>query len=160
MTATDGLTIRPATREDLAAIADVFIATRAAAVPAMPPSIHPPHEVHAFYDAFDLVAGPREPWVAEDERGIVAFAEVEADWLDALYVLPEAQGEGIGAALLDLVKSLRPGGFSLWVFESNAPARGFYARHGLVEREHTDGTGNEERSPDLRMEWPGGQPAS
>jgi GNAT superfamily N-acetyltransferase len=160
VTATDGLTIRPATREDLPAIADVFIATRAAAVPAMPPSIHPPHEVHAFYDGLDLVAGPREPWVAEDERGIVAFAEVEADWLDALYVLPEAQGEGIGAALLDLVKSLRPGGFSLWVFESNAPARTFYAGHGLVEREHTDGTGNEEKSPDLRMEWPGRQPAS
>jgi GNAT superfamily N-acetyltransferase len=153
VTATDGLTIRPATRTDLAAIADVFITTRAAAVPAMPPSIHPPDAVRRFYTTFDLAAGPREAWVAEDERGIVAFAMVDADWLDALYVLPDAQGEGIGAALLDLVKSLRPGGFSLWVFESNAPARAFYARHGLVEREHTDGSGNEEKSPDLRMGW-------
>ncbi len=153
MPATEGLTIRPATREDLPAIADVFIATRAAAVPAMPPSIHPPHEVHAFYDAVDPVAGPREPWVAEDRRGVVAFAELTGDWLDALYVLPEAQGEGIGAALLDLAKSLRPGGFSLWVFESNTPARAFYARQGLVERERTDGSGNEEQAPDIRMEW-------
>ena len=55
--------------------------------------------------------------------------------------------------LLDLVKAMRPGGFSLWVFESNTPAQAFYTRHGLVEREHTDGSGNEEREPDLRMEW-------
>ncbi len=153
MTATDGLTIRRATSKDLRPIADVFITTRAAAVPAMPPSIHPPDGVRAFYESLDLAAGPRESWVAEDDRGIVAFAMVDADWLDALYVLPDAQGEGIGAALLDVVKSLRPGGFSLWVFESNAPARAFYTRHGLVEREHTDGSGNEEKSPDLRMEW-------
>ena len=91
-------------------MADVFIATRAAAVPAMPPSIHPPHEVHAFYAGLDLVGGEREGWVAEDGRGIVAFAELKGDWLDALYVRPDAQGEGIGAALLDVAKSLRPGG--------------------------------------------------
>ncbi len=155
MTAPDGLTIRPATAADLAPIAEVFIASRAAAAPAMPPSIHPPHEVHAFYGALDPLAGEREPWVAEDERGIVAFTELKGDWLDDLYVLPEAQGEGIGSALLDLVKTLRPGGFSLWVFETNRPAREFYARHGLVERELTDGSGNEEKAPDIRMEWRG-----
>lgn len=154
MTATDGLTIRPATPEDLPRIADVFIAARAAAAPAMPPSIHPPHEVRAFYGALDLVAGERETWVAEDLRGIVAFLELVGDWLDALYVLPDAQGEGIGTALLDLAKSLRPRGFSLWVFETNTPARAFYARHGLAEREHTDGSDNEEKAPDIRMEWP------
>jgi GNAT superfamily N-acetyltransferase len=156
VTATEpALIIRPATTGDLPAMAEVFIATRAAAVPSMPPSIHPPHEVHAFYAALDLVEGEREGGVAEDGRGIVAFAELKGDWLDALYVLPDAQGEGIGSALLDLAKSLRPAGFSLWVFESNMQARAFYARHGLVEREHTDGSGNEERAPDLRMEWSG-----
>lgn len=159
MTATDGdLTIRPATAEDLPAIADVFIAARGAAVPAMPPSIHPPHEVHAFYAGLDLVEVDREGWVAEDGRGIVAFAELEGDWLDALYVRPDAHGEGIGSLLLELVKTLRPGGFSLWVFETNAPARAFYARHGLAERERTDGSDNEEKAPDIRMEWPGRAP--
>ena len=46
-----------------------------------------------------------------------------------------------------------PGGFCLWVFETNTPARGFYARHGLVELERTDGAGNEEKQPDIRMAW-------
>ncbi len=62
--------------------------------------------------------------------------------------------------LLDVVKAQRPDGFSLWVFQSNTGARRFYERHGLVELEHTDGSGNEEKSPDLRMAWPGGDPVA
>ncbi len=156
VTATDaGLTVRPATTEDLPLVADLFLAARAAAVPGMPPLIHEPDDVRAFFGRFDLTAADREFWVAEDARGIVAFAEVKGGWLDDLYVRPDRQGEGIGSVLLDLVKSLRPEGFSLWVFESNTPAREFYARHGLVERERTDGSGNEEQAPDIRMEWPG-----
>ncbi len=57
-----------------------------------------------------------------------------------------------------MAKSLRPEGFCLWVFEANEPARAFYRRHGLVELEHTDGSTNEERTPDLRMAWPGTDP--
>ena len=64
----------------------------------------------------------------------------------------------IGTLLLDLAKARRPGGFSLWVFESNTPARAFYAHHGLVELELTDGRTNEERARDVRMAWPGEAP--
>src|SRR5690606_837467 len=75
-----------------------------------------------------------------------------------LYVVPSRQGAGVGAALLDLVKARRPDGFGLWVFESNEVARAYYARRGLVELERTDGTDNEERSPDIKMVWPGPDP--
>ena len=51
----------------------------------------------------------------------------------------------MGAALFDLVTSLRPDGFCLWVFESNTPARAFYRSRGCVELERTDGAGNEEQ---------------
>jgi chorismate mutase len=73
-------------------------------------------------------------------------------------VAPERQGTGVGTALLELVMALRPTGFGLWVFASNAPARGFYRRHGLIELEHTDGSANPEREPDIRMAWPGREP--
>jgi chorismate mutase len=73
-------------------------------------------------------------------------------------VLPERAGQGVGSALLDVVKSLLPRGFGLWVFLSNEPARRFYRRHGLVELETTDGSGNEEGAPDLRMVWEGEDP--
>jgi chorismate mutase len=55
---------------------------------------------------------------------------------------------------LDLAKSLRPRRLGLWVFETNAGARRFYARHGFVEVRRTDGSDNEEHQPDIEMAWP------
>lgn len=116
----------------------------------MPPGIHPPDEVRAWLAER---SAQDETWVAEADGAVVGYARFTETWLDDLYVVPDAQRAGVGTALLELVKALRPRGFSLWVFEVNQPARAFYARHGLVEREHTDGSENEEREPDLRMEW-------
>ena len=90
--------------------------------------------------------------------GPVGLRHVEDDWLDDLYVAARRGPGRVGSALLDLVKALRPGGFCLWVFESNTPARAFYRKHGLVELERTDGSANEERAPDVRMAWPGADP--
>lgn len=148
------LVLRPAAAEDLAEVGELFWVARAAAAPYMPPSIHAHEAVLAFYRRIGLEHG-REMWVAEEDDVLVGFAELKRDWLDDLYVHPRHQGEGVGSALLQLVKSLRPDGFALWVFESNVPAQRFYARHGLVVTERTDGSGNEERVPDLRMEWSG-----
>ena len=150
------LTLRPATPDDLPAIAELYLAAREAAVPMMPPGIHPPDDVRRWVGSWDLVR--REVWLAENGETLLGFADVQADWLESLYVTPRHTGEGIGAALLDLVKSLRPNGFCLWVFQSNTGARRFYRDRGLVELEHTDGSANEERSPDLRMAWPGAAP--
>lgn len=150
--------LRPGAPTDLAPIADLFLASRAAAVPAMPPVGRPDPDVRAYVGGWDLTR--REVWVAEDDTGLTGFACLEDSWLGSLYVAPERARNGIGSALLDVVKSLRPAGFALWVFESNAPARAFYLRHGLVELEHTDGSDNMEHSPDLRMAWPGPDPVA
>lgn len=149
------LTLRPATADDLRGVADLHVRSRDAAVPAMPPSVHPPEDARRWVGGWDL--DEQSVWVAEGDR-LLGYARHTEGWLDDLYVDPDAQGSGIGSHLLDLVKSQRPGGFCLWVFESNAPARGFYARHGLVELERTDGAGNEEKQPDIRMAWPGDEP--
>ena len=100
----------------------------------------------------------REVWLAFSGGRLVGFVNLTPHWLNSLYVDPSAQRGGVGSALLDLVKSRLDGGFALWVFESNTPARDFYAKHGLVELERTDGWGNEERSPDIKMAWPGPDP--
>ncbi len=47
----------------------------------------------------------------------------------------------------------RPDGFALWVFQQNDGARRFYERHGLRLVRETDGSGNEERTPDALYEW-------
>lgn len=147
------VTLRPATDADARAVAEVHLASRRAAV--MPPSVRSEEEAQPW-----LAARLREDsvWVAEVAGRPVGYARWTSTWLDDLYVAPSHAGRGIGSALLDLVKARLPGGFCLWVFEMNGPARAFYARHGLVELEHTDGSGNEERSPDVRMAWPGAEP--
>ena len=44
-------------------------------------------------------------------------------------------------------------GLRLWVFERNDRARSFYAHHGFTEVERTDGSGNEEKEPDVLLRW-------
>lgn len=159
MSSTDPeLVLRPAQADseaDVAAVVAVHLAARRAAAPAMPPSVHTDDEVRGWL-AERLASD--EVWVAElpeqGERGsVVGYARLTREWLDDLYVAPQSAGQGIGSALLELVKAVRPEGFGLWVFESNHGARRFYARHGLREVERTDGAGNEEGAPDIRMVW-------
>lgn len=153
------LVVRPATSADLPEIAELYWAVRTAAVPAMPPVAGSREEVLAFVRGWAVdEPSDREVWLAEDGIGLAGYAVVTGAWLDALYVDPDRQGTGIGSALLELVKARRPSGFGLWVFVSNVPARAFYLRHGLIELETTDGRDNQERSPDVRMVWPGVQP--
>ena len=146
MTPTE-VTIRPAEADDAPRLARIHLEARRAA---MPPTIHPEHEVVAW------VAGNierDEVWVAEVDGTPAAYARLTEEWLDDLYVDPAYAGQGIGSDLLDLAKVRRPDGFGLWVFEMNQPARAFYAHRGLVEVERTDGSDNEEKEPDIRMEW-------
>lgn len=142
------LLLRPAGESDADAVAAVHLAARLVAP--MPPPAHPEAEVRAWL-AKRLLAD--ETWVAEVDDAVVGYVRLTATWLDDLYVHPDHAGVGLGTALLDLAKARRPGGFGLWVFETNAPARAFYARHGLVEVERTDGSENEERAPDIRVVW-------
>ena len=150
---TDAL-LRPAVEGDAEAVASVHLSARRNAP--MPPGVHTDDEVRAWLAG--RLRSTDEVWVAEVRGAVAAYARLTETWLDDLYVAPGHAGQGLGSALLDLVKARRPDGFSLWVFEMNAPARGFYARRGLVELERTDGSGNEERAPDLRLAWPGADP--
>jgi GNAT superfamily N-acetyltransferase len=145
--------LRPALPEDADAVAAVHLASRAAAP--MPPGVHTDTEVREWLGGR---LAQDEVWVAETDAGVAAYARATDTWLDDLYVAPDHAGQGLGSALLDLVKAQRPRGFCLWVFEMNEPARGFYAHHGLVELERTDGAANEEKQPDVRMAWPGTDP--
>ena len=84
-----------------------------------------------------------------DLLGIIAFRK---EWIDHLYVLPRAQNRGIGSALLKIAKS-RFSDLSLWTFQRNERARRFYEIHGFIVVGQTDGSGNEEREPDVLYRW-------
>jgi GNAT superfamily N-acetyltransferase len=148
----DVISIRQAMFEDAEAIADLYTLARIHAVPQMPPALHSNAEDRAY-----VARRIREPdvtmWVAEADRDLVGFATCTPTFLDSLYVLPDRTGQGIGSLLLDVVEATHPDGYELWVFESNVGARRLYQRRGLVEVERTDGSGTEEKAPDIRMSW-------
>jgi GNAT superfamily N-acetyltransferase len=90
--------------------------------------------------------------VAEDNGTVVGFCARNGDDLDALYVIAEKRGQGIGAALLRHAQSAVDR-LELWTFQANTGAQRFYQRHGFAEVQRTDGSGNDERLPDIQYEW-------
>lgn len=158
MSSTDAaeLQIRQAEPDDVPAVAALYREARLAAVPLMPPALHTAEEDRSWLEA--RLGEGHEAWLVEQDEELLGYAVVTDVWLDHLYVRPGRTGQGIGTLLLETVKALRPAGFGLWVFESNTPARRFYQARGLVALERTDGSGNEEGSPDVRMVWPGLEP--
>ena len=107
--------VRPARREDAAAIADVHVRT--------------------WQAAYEHVFG------AEEAGRVVGFASV-GDSRDepgkgelfAIYVLPEAWGSGAGSALMTsaLEALCSYSSATLWVLEDNPRARRFYEREGWI----------------------------
>ena|ERR1051325_6755986 len=95
----------------------------------------------------------KECWVAERDGAIVGLACFHNGWLEQLYVHPSHHNRGAGSLLLRQVMCEHPEGFHFWTFQANAGARRFYERHGCVAVEFTDGSGNEERTPDVRYQW-------
>ena len=114
------------------------------------PTLHTPEEDRDFFRG---VVADREVWVWEEAGVVLGFAALTDDELTHLYVEPDAHGRGIGGALMDRAKERRPGGFRLWVFQQNANARRFYERRGFVLVRETDGSRNEERTPDALYAW-------
>ena len=147
-----GVQLRPVEPADVPAAADAWVRARRGA-DGVPPPVHPDDEARAHFA--QVLVPSREVWLAEEDGAVVGVLVLGEAELDQLYVVPERTGQGVGAALLRRAQQLRPGGLSLWTFAANAGARRFYARHGFVEVERTDGAGNEERAPDVRLCWPG-----
>ncbi len=130
--------IRPATLEDAAALAAVEVgamlagyaewAEETGALPTIP------EEVKAWRDA--LQAGAARVWLAEVDGNAAGLVAVSRVRLDGLFVLPEQWGSGVGGALLETAEGvLREHGTraaTLWVYEENTRARGFYERRGWV----------------------------
>ena len=114
------------------------------------PDLHTAEQDLRFFSQRFLPAN--SVWVAEREGQVVGYLGFDADWINHLYLLPEAQGQGIGLSLL--AKPLADGRTRrLWTFQQNSRARRFYEGRGFVMVRLTDGAGNEERTPDALYEW-------
>ena len=140
--------IRRASPKDAEAVVRIYRESRAVGMPWLP-VLHTEAEDRAWYR--ERLGG--EAWVYELGGRTAGFALVREDDLDALYVAPDVQRRGIGAALFRQAQEARPGGFGWWVFRDNVRARRFYEVLGGRLLYETDGAGNEEKTPDVRYEW-------
>lgn len=139
--------IRKATVDDAPAIATFYADIRLDTIP-------PVHKIGdiEWYIAHRLIARDSS-YVYAIDGTIVGWLDTHTDWVDQLYCRRGFTGRGIGKELLDFAKQNSGGYLQLWTFQINTGARKFYAREGFVEVELTDGKTNEERAPDVRMEW-------
>jgi GNAT superfamily N-acetyltransferase len=142
--------IRRARADDAVAIAQAHIDARRIAMPWLP-VVHTFEETVSFFG--DFVIPNQVVLVAENEDGVVGFIAIEGAFVEHLYIAPAHQGIGIGDELLHRAKELRPDGLMLWTFEGNHGARAFYEKRGFVAVEFTDGSRNEEKTPDVRYHW-------
>lgn len=142
--------VRPGLEADLAPVLEVQQAARDASGEAMPPPTGPE----------DWRLDRDELWVAQDATGaVVGFVVLQGDFVHSVYVAPPAQRRGVGSLLLDLVKAMRPGGFSLYVYATNSPAQAFYAAHGLIGLEPLEASAAHPAHPrERRLAWTGADP--
>ncbi len=145
--------VRPARAAETAALAALFVRTRNEMkyVPHVP-------DRDARLIA-QRISEHDEVWVAEEDGRLLGFLGIEhsrtlqRDVLEKLYVEPDAQRRGVGTALLEKAKEIRPDGLALWVFQKNEGARRLYERHRFRLVKLTDGAENMEREPDALYEW-------
>ncbi|WP_084166532.1 GNAT family N-acetyltransferase [Stutzerimonas azotifigens] len=71
--------------------------------------------------------------VYERDGTVLGFCALQENVLAALFVDPEAQGQGIGTALLCEARRLAGGHLELSVYQRNRDAVAFYQRHGFCQ---------------------------
>lgn len=140
--------IRRAVSDEAVAVATLWLHSRRAAAPAIPPSIHSDDEVKAWFR--DVVLPTRVLWVIGPRRCPAAMMVLSHGWVQQLYVAPDRFRQGYGSKLLRLAQS-RHDELLLWTFEANAGARAFYEKHGFVAAGVS--AENEEGAPAVRYRW-------
>ena len=142
--------IEPAVIEDAAQIAHVLRQSICEALPFLP-KLHTPDEDFEFVR--ERLIPSNQVYVARMSDGtIVGYIAFDDNWINHLYLLMRCTRAGIGTQLLNIAKSQRSH-LKLWCFQKNESARRFYEKHGFIISKETDGSGNEEKEPDVLYEW-------
>ncbi|NMO23244.1 GNAT family N-acetyltransferase [Pyxidicoccus fallax] len=136
MGAAGGLHLRPARESDRRTLWRIH--TRA--VEALCVGVYAPHEVSTWVrllrpEGYLRPDKPRTVLVAERGRRMVGFGQVDAraGELEALYVVPEEVGHGVGSTLLAALESVAwQAGVPLLGLDASLNAEPFYRHHGYV----------------------------
>ena len=135
-------------------MAEVYLRSRKELV-ACAPLAHPDEAVREWIRSRLIPAGGTT--VAVVEGRVVGFLAVSTDadgsWIDQLYLLPAWVERGVGSRLLERAQGKLVAPIRLYTFQGNQRARRFYERRGFRAIAFGDGSGNEEKCPDVLYEW-------
>jgi len=141
--------LRQLERADMDVAARIFRTAFDHALPSLA-GLHTPEEDRWFFR--ERVFGTCEVWGAFESAAMVGMIAFREQWIDQLYLLPQAQGRGLGTELLDVAQRSFAR-LQLWTFLRNVRARRFYEARGFALIQETDGTRNEEKEPDALYLW-------
>ena len=139
--------VRRARREEAAALADLWLQSRAAAP--IPAPAHSEREVREWIG--QVLLPSHEVWVSTVSATPVAMLALDRGWVEQLYVSPSHQRQGHGTRLLELAQT-REDALALWTFESNVPGQLFYESRGFI-RSGSGSDDNEEGAPAILYRW-------
>lgn len=147
-------TLRQAAAVDEHRVAEIYLASRKRYL-SYAPLAHTDEAVRAWISTQLIPSGGVTVAVSKDiVLGFLAFSKDDRyGWVDHLYLDPSAVGMGVGTILLEQAKLTLGAPIRLYTFQQNVDARRFYTRHGFREIELTDGALNEEKVPDVLLEW-------
>ena len=158
MTGMTAVEIRRMVPEDLDAAVDVWVRSRWDAQPWLEERMGYTDEDNLRFFR-EILAVRSEIWLAVEDGAVVGLLALGAGEVEQLYVDPRRQRQGVGTALLNQAKQLRPGGITLYTHQRNERARAFYERRGF--RAVAFGTSPApESEPDVKYAWPVSPPAS
>lgn len=123
--------------------------------------LHGNLDAHAFLSAgfwtehFEMVRDmlpQAELYVSENEdtRQIDGFIGLTENHIEGIFVAKAARSKGIGKALLDYVKTLKPR-LTLGVYQKNERALAFYRREQFVVQ--SEGIDEDTNEADIQMLW-------
>lgn len=135
---------------DSKTITAIYLASRKECIPYAPLA----HKDDAIYSWVDEVLIKTDRIITASKEGVVyGFIATASDagrqWINHLYIHPKHTGQGIGSALLEYALAPMPRPVYLYTFQANTGARRFYERYGFLALEFGNGSGNEERCPDV-----------
>jgi ribosomal protein S18 acetylase RimI-like enzyme len=107
----------------------------------------------------DTLIPTKHVTVVEKDDKIIGMMALSTDgemgWIDQLYLHPDVVVCGIGTQLIEQAKAELGPPIQLYTFQENQVASRFYERHGFKAIQYGDGSGNEEKCPDVLYEWHG-----
>jgi GNAT superfamily N-acetyltransferase len=128
-------TLRPATSDDMAGVADLWHAAWHVAHPGhVPDGLTAARTLEAFHERTPLRVA--DTTVAEVDGELAGFIMVDRDEVEQVFVAPARHGSGVAAVLLDEAERQVAAGYDVaWlaVVVGNTRARAFYEKRGWTD---------------------------